>query len=146
MNLPQTFQAPNEYVDYFCSRLTGAQFKLLMIATRKICGYSNHRETMRDRISLSQFQELSGLTDRVTVIESLAYLSKLGLLRKIRKSTQAGQEWELVRHLPKIGQQELALELPKRSGNQTKVVGKPDPQNPKLNPFQTTLTLRTKRL
>lgn len=125
MNLPQTFQTPNEYVDYFCSRLTGAEFKLLMVAVRKICGFSNHRESMRDKISYSQFVKMSGVSDRVTVAKSLNRLCDLGLLKRIGKFSQAGQEWKLIRNLPKVGQQELALELPKRSGNPTRVVGKP---------------------
>lgn len=126
MNLPETFQTPNEYVDYFCSRLTGAEFKLLMVAVRKICGFSDHRKSMRDRISYSQFVKMSGVTDRVTIGKSLDRLCKLGLLKKVGRLTQYGQEWKLVRYLRKVGQQELALELLPQSGFPTKVVGKPD--------------------
>lgn len=123
--LAQTFQAPNEYVDYYCRNLTGAEFKILMVATRKICGFADHRQTMRDRISISQFQEFSGIKDRQTVIDACVKLGNLGILKKVGKPTQAGQDWKLVRHLPKPGQQDFFDSTPvQRLEKPTKVVGK----------------------
>lgn|SRR5574342_60312 len=127
-NLQNSFQGPNEYIDHYCAHLTGAEFKILMVATRKICGFREHRKTMRDRISLRQFQRFTGIKDRTTLIAGLKKLNKLGIIKPIGRANQHGQEWKLIRHMPKFGQQEIfdQAEKTRWSGNQTRVVWKPD--------------------
>lgn len=51
MNIPNSFQTPNEYVDRYMGRLTCPEFMVLVYACRRTFGF----ERYSDRIAVSQF-------------------------------------------------------------------------------------------
>lgn len=106
-NWVQVSQLPNEYVLHYASRLSGVEFKFLIVAVQKIGGYPEKRYTMEDNIALSEFMRLAGVSDKHTAIRSLDRLVKLGLLRRVGAPTQRGQRWRIVRHMDFAGQQDL---------------------------------------
>lgn len=134
-NWKYTSQLPREYVLHFCSRLTGTEFKFLIIASDNIGSYPHSRRTQCGVISLSEFMRLSGVSDRTTSIKALRRLVAMGLLRKIGKATAKGQGWKLIRHIDVDGQQSLFREEDVDwSGNQTKGVWKPDQRGRETRP------------
>lgn len=161
-NLKQTFQCPNEYVDYYCSHLSGSDFKVLIAATRKIIGWQKNRKTMADHLSYKQLMDLTGIRNRNIIAKALRRLSKLGILKRIgSKNCPTGQKYRLVRFTTKKGQVELFEneqleeknvdnskdEKSTRIINDTRVVSKMIPgsyhkgyiQNPIRNPIRNTI-------
>lgn len=92
---PNYTQSPNVIFDYWMSRLTGTEFKVLCVLCRKIFGF--HKERMRDCISLSQMENITG-QNRQSLWKAVQKLIDLGLCRKFVCGTK-GQEatvYELV--------------------------------------------------
>ncbi len=154
MHHRSTFQCPNEYIDYFCARLTGAEFKFLVIATRKIMGWDKHRATMRDRISLRQFMMLSGITDYHTAMKSLKRLSDMGILKRV-DNLGITSEYRLIRHVKLVGQGDFFEDKPVhaavettagRCGNHSTTAVETTATKPKRNPSTKPLTLRSERI
>lgn len=101
---PNTFQNPNDYVDKFMQYLTGNEFKVLTFAVRHIVGFTEYQANLQRVISLSMFQhgykgndEYNGVgMSRAAIISALDTLTAVGLLKRVGKSTETGQRWELV--------------------------------------------------
>lgn len=72
---PNTCQVPNIIIDYWMHKLSDTQFKVLMVITRKTLGWGK----LRDNISSSQIEKLTGFTDR-TVRRAVLDLMKLQLI------------------------------------------------------------------
>ncbi len=71
-------QTPNEYFDALLPQITSlAELKVLSVAIRKTYGWQKEA----DRISVSQFMELTGMS-RVSVLEGLKLCLKRGTLRR----------------------------------------------------------------
>src|SRR5574342_1063049 len=121
-NLQQSFQTPNEYVDYFCSRLTGAEFKVLIAATRKITGWPKHRRTMSDHISYTQLMKLTGINSPATIAKSVKKLCRLGIFKKLG-ANHLGQKIAIIRLIQKPGQQNMFDETIKSTTSISEVVG-----------------------
>lgn len=83
--VPNSFQCPNDYVDNYLKHLTGAEAKILLIVTRKTIGW--HKDI--DRISISQFMEKSGLSNRA-VIDATRGLVNYGLLERVEEGYTNG--------------------------------------------------------
>lgn len=90
----RSHQAPNAFVDELLRHLPRGAERLLWIACRKIGGWEEHRRSRRDRISLSQFVELSGMT-RPTVRRLLDVLHAANILVPDGPASTAGREYEL---------------------------------------------------
>ncbi len=93
-HVPNSYQKPNVFVDEIMRLLSPTQNMVLDAACRQIMGWEQHRATRRDRISLSQFQELTGLS-RTTVIAALAHLATGNLLTPVGQANGRTQEYEL---------------------------------------------------
>jgi len=136
-NWPFTSQLPREYVLHFCGKLTGTEFKFLIIAADAIGAYPNTRASMTGFVSLSTFMKLGGVRDRTTAVKSVSRLVKMGLLRRIGKPGSRGQMWKLIRYVDSKGQQSLFGETDVDwSGNQTRLVWKPDQPSMKTRPIK----------
>lgn len=72
---PNFFQCPNILVDKFFKDLSGSELKCYLAIIRKTTGW--HKK--EDRISISQFMELTGLSNR-SVIDACTKLESLGLI------------------------------------------------------------------
>lgn len=72
-----SFQVPNVIVDKLMSKISGNALKCYMIITRKTIGWGKSI----DKISISQFMNLSGIKDKRTVYASLNELLNIGLVR-----------------------------------------------------------------
>ena len=92
--LPNTFQTPNDVVDILMRLLTPTEFKVYMTAVRQILGWRDKIVERRDNISLTQFEDLTGIS-RKPIIKALNSLTEYSLLAKIEKDTQKGTLWEL---------------------------------------------------
>ena len=77
--LPNFFQCPNVLVDDLIQHISGAELKCYLVIIRKTTGW--HK--LEDRISISQFVELTGLSNR-SVIDSCAKLANLGLISIVK--------------------------------------------------------------
>lgn len=95
-NFKNTFQCYNEWADEYCRVLPSDAFKILIIVSRKILGFQEHRRTLRDQISLSQIQKLTGLS-RPTVIKYMKMFCDAGVVTKTQKNDKRGQEYRLNR-------------------------------------------------
>lgn len=82
---PNHTQVPNQFFDVMLKDLDLAETKILLVVFRKTFGW----QKQRDWISLSQLQELSGLTKR-SVLKSVRTLEK----KKFIKKTVEGQKGE----------------------------------------------------
>lgn len=91
---PNTFQKPNIFVDELMRLLTPTANLLLDVACRRILGWEKHRRTLRDRISTSQFMEVTGLS-RQTVLTGTEILVNAKILRIVGKWNYDGQQYEL---------------------------------------------------
>jgi hypothetical protein len=89
--IPNSFQVPNILVDELLSGMTEAELKCYMVIIRKTTGW--HKE--EDRISISQFQKISGLSNRA-VITACANLEEVGLI-KVSKDPKGNKSYGLVR-------------------------------------------------
>jgi phage replication O-like protein O len=74
---PNYFQCPNDLVDYWMPLLKEAELKILLIIIRKTFGW--HK--IKDRISLSQMEMISGLT-RSNVCKAITELINKGIILK----------------------------------------------------------------
>lgn len=73
--IPNSFQVPNSLVDDLIAELSGAELKCYLFVVRKTRGWNKEF----DSISISQFMEVTGLSNR-SVIDACNNLAKLGLL------------------------------------------------------------------
>jgi len=91
---------------------------LLDVACRKILGWEENRVARRDRISLSQFEDITGFS-RNTVRQHLDILHAANILVPYGQPTFDGQEYEL--NLGQLGdyRTEYLQSLPRRSGDIT---------------------------
>lgn len=76
---PNFFQCPNVLVDELMQSIGGAELKCYLVIIRKTTGW--HK--LDDRISISQFIEITGLSNR-TVIDACAKLENIGLIDIVR--------------------------------------------------------------
>jgi len=94
-HVPNSYQKPNVFVDEIMRLLSPTQNMVLDAACRQIMGWEQKRAARRDRISLSQFQELTGLSI-MTIRSALAHLATGNLLTPIgERAGRTGQEYEL---------------------------------------------------
>jgi hypothetical protein len=94
-HVPNSYQKPNVFVDELMRLLSPTQNMVLDAACRKIMGWETKRISRRDRISLSQFETLTGLS-RNTILAALAHLATANLLTPIGTPTgRTAQEYEL---------------------------------------------------
>ena len=94
--VPNSYQKPNAFADVLMRLMSPSINMLLDAACRRILGWEEHRATRRDRISLTQFQTMTGLT-RHTVITGLTILAGANILLPIPGTARSkeGQEYEL---------------------------------------------------
>lgn len=116
--IPNSYQKPNAFVDELMALLSPAANVILDVACRKILGWDEHRATRRDRISISQFMDITHYS-RPTVITAVSILDQANILKPIGRPTSEGQEYEL--NLGQLGDYDLVFlnDLPRRSGNPT---------------------------
>lgn len=74
---PNYFQCPNDLVDHWMPLLKEAELKILLIIIRKTFGWHKNR----DRISLTQMEEISGLSKK-SVCEAIKSLVEKGIILK----------------------------------------------------------------
>lgn len=92
--IPNSFQNPNILVDELLRYLTGQEAKCLWYATREILGWRHSIDNHGKAISLSQFEEYTGIA-RPMVSKALNKLTEWGILSKVGNATQRGQRWVL---------------------------------------------------
>lgn len=125
---PNTSQMPNVFVEHdgdgLLRYMTGTQAKLLMIFTREIMGWEQHRATRKCRISTARFCELGGLS-KESVISNLESLVRANVCAKVGEVTNDGNEWEL--NIGQLGDYkwDIITASVKKSGN-------PDPSPARL--------------
>lgn len=90
---PNFTQAPNELFDEWLTKLSHVQLKVLMVIMRKTFGW--HK--IRDRISLSQLQKITG-SQKTPIIKATKKLQELGLISKQVEGKNGEQEtyYELI--------------------------------------------------
>lgn len=93
-NIPNTFQHPNDFIDALMPLLDDMENICLSFACRKILGWSEHRATLRDHISISQFQVGTGRS-RPRIMKALSALSEFNILVVVDESSRKGREFEL---------------------------------------------------
>ena len=94
-HVPNSYQKPNVFVDEIMRLLSPTQNMVIDAACRQIMGWETKRAARRDRISLSQFQELTGLSI-MTIRSALAHLATANLLTPIgERAGRTAQEYEL---------------------------------------------------
>ncbi|MFH2141398.1 MAG: replication protein [Bacteroidota bacterium] len=81
--IPNFTQKPNIISDKYCRILSGSAYKILDIICRKTYGF--HKTI--DKISISQFEEYTGLSNRV-VIKSIRELINMGIIIKTGRKKQ----------------------------------------------------------
>lgn len=105
MNIPNTFQTFNVYIDRAMELLTDAEFRCLMFATRHILGWRDKVNDRQGVISLTMFERGfetkagahfggCGLS-RGTIIEATNSLVTFGFLERIGHANMYGQRWQL---------------------------------------------------
>jgi phage replication O-like protein O len=87
VNPPQHFQTPNDLVDHWLPHLGKAELKILLVVMRKTFGW--HKET--DRISISQFEKITGLA-RPNAVRAVKCLVDKGVLLKEISGTLGNEE------------------------------------------------------
>lgn len=80
---PNFFQCPNALVDKFMSELSGSDLKCYLTIVRQTSGW--HKK--EDRISISQFEKFTGLSNR-SVIDSCRRLVACGLIIATKDNEQ----------------------------------------------------------
>jgi phage replication O-like protein O len=83
--LPNTASIPNIFFDYWMSKLSHAEFKILMAIARKTYGWHKNR----DRISLRQLSELTGI-HKTNVVKATERLIEIGIVLKFKSKDQYG--------------------------------------------------------
>jgi hypothetical protein len=79
--IPNSFQVPNSIVDDFIEKLSGNELKLYLIIIRKTKGWNKEF----DGISISQFQEMSGISSHNTIRNSLKSLEEMGFIQEEKR-------------------------------------------------------------
>lgn len=92
--IPNSYQKPNAFVDELMPLLSTPENVTLDAACRRILGWEEHRATRRDRIALSQFMDMTGLS-RNTVRACLVELGRANILSPVGPVSGDGQEYEL---------------------------------------------------
>ena len=87
--VPNHTQTPNELFDEHMREMTGSELKIVLAICRQTFGW--HKE--RDRISLSQLMELTGLT-RMSVVAGIKKSMDRGLID--RRKVDGGFEYALI--------------------------------------------------
>ena len=84
IQVPNHTQIPNTFIDESMSKLTHAQFKVLIAICRKTIGWHKHS----DYISISQIVELANVSNK-TVVKALKQLEEMGYIttQKSKRST-----------------------------------------------------------
>ena len=75
--IPNAFQIPNSVIDELLAKLTCAELKCYLFVVRKTKGWNKES----DSISVSQFMEVTGLSNR-SVITACESLVQMGLLER----------------------------------------------------------------
>ena len=75
--IPNAFQIPNSVIDELLAKLTCAELKCYLFVVRKIKGWNKES----DSISVSQFMEVTGLSNR-SIITACESLVEMGLLER----------------------------------------------------------------
>ena len=75
--IPNAFQIPNSVIDELLAKLTCAELKCYLFVVRKTKGWNKEF----DNISVSQFMEVTGLSNR-SVITACESLVEMGLLER----------------------------------------------------------------
>ena len=75
--IPNAFQIPNSVIDELLAKLTCAELKCYLFVVRKTKGWNKES----DSISVSQFMEVTGLSNR-SVITACESLVEMGLLER----------------------------------------------------------------
>ena len=75
--IPNAFQIPNSVIDELLAKLTCAELKCYLFVVRKTKGWNKES----DNISVSQFMEVTGLSNR-SVITACESLVEMGLLER----------------------------------------------------------------
>ena len=75
--IPNAFQIPNSVIDELLAKLTCAELKCYLFVVRKTKGWNKES----DSISISQFMEVTGLSNR-SVITACESLVEMGLLER----------------------------------------------------------------
>ena len=75
--IPNAFQIPNSVIDELLAKLTCAELKCYLFVVRKTKGWNKES----DNISVSQFMEVTGLSNR-SVITACENLVQMGLLER----------------------------------------------------------------
>jgi len=93
---PNTYQKPNIFVDEIMALLTPTTNMVLDAACRRIMGWEQHRATRRDRISLTQFRQMTGLS-RPAILRALTHLRAANILTAVGDNVggQVAREYEL---------------------------------------------------
>lgn len=76
---PNFFQCPNVLIDELLQTISGSELKCYLVIIRKTTGW--HK--LCDRISISQFIDITGLSNRA-VIDACAKLENIGLIDIVR--------------------------------------------------------------
>ena len=94
--IPNTFQSPNFIVDDgIMALLDGDEVKLLLAIQRRVLGWADKRAKRQDNISLSQLEEMTGLS-RPTVVKKLEQLENANLIARAEQpASNSGTLWEL---------------------------------------------------
>lgn len=111
--IPNTYQKPNWYSDEVDWLLTPEESKVLDFFCRRILGFEGNRPSRRDRISLSQITDGIHRADgsrlsygtglsRPRAVAAIKGLCDYGLVARIGKPTEDGQEYELVFDVERI--------------------------------------------
>lgn len=75
--IPNSFIIPNSVIDELLAKLTGAELKCYLFVVRKTKGWNKES----DSISVSQFMEVTGLSNR-SIITACESLVEMGLLER----------------------------------------------------------------
>lgn len=133
---PNTFQTPNDLVDYWLPKLGEAEVKVLLVIFRKTFGW--HK--CRDRISTSQLTKLTGLT-RTYVIKAAKSLAEKCIIIREVTGPEGKQEtyYELVISDESNNSYQSSKETPPSLLSGPPPVCLADPQNPPIqNPLNKT--------
>ncbi len=85
--IPNTSSIPNILFDYWMTRLSPAEFKVLMCIARKTYGWNKSR----DLISIKQIEGMTGL-HRSGIIKNVDKLVEIGLVNKVKSKTSDGDD------------------------------------------------------
>lgn len=89
--IPNSFQLPNAFVDEAMKKLSPTANILYIVIVRKTRGWQKNV----DAISLSQFEEITGLS-RKTVVKAIAELVEFGFVKEYaQKTAKSAKSYEL---------------------------------------------------